>query len=40
MLMIIKNKNKKKINKKIILQIDEYDDKIDLDEIFIYLFIL
>ena len=38
--MMIKNKNKKKINKKIILQIDEYDDKIDLDEIFIYLFIL
>ena len=37
---MIKNKNKKKINKKIILQIDEYDDKIDLDEIFIYLFIL
>ena len=39
MLMIIKNKNKK-VNKKIILQDDEYDDKIDLDEVFIYLFIL
>ena len=39
MLMMIKNKNKK-VNKKIILQDDEYDDKIDLDEVFIYLFIL
>ena len=31
---------KKKVNKKINLQNDEYDDKIDLDEVFIYLFIL
>ena len=37
MLMMIK---KKKVNKKINLQNDEYDDKIDLDEVFIYLFIL
>ena len=33
-------KKKKKVNKKINLQNDEYDDKIDLDEVFIYLFIL